>query len=69
MADRTESLTGLTDAEAREFHGYFMQGFIGFTIVALIAHFLVWMWRPWFPSVRGYTSLQDGVTTLASMIC
>lgn len=68
MADRMGSLTGLTDEEAREFHGYFLQGFIGFTIVAIIAHFLVWMWRPWFPSVRGYASLQDGITTLATMI-
>jgi len=68
MADRTESLTGLTDAEAQEFHGYFMQGFIGFTIVALVAHILVWMWRPWLPGVKGYTSLIDGVSTLATMI-
>ncbi len=39
MADRRESLTGLTDEEAREFHGFFMTSFIGFTVVAIIAHF------------------------------
>ncbi|MCZ8187426.1 MAG: light-harvesting antenna LH1, beta subunit [Beijerinckiaceae bacterium] len=68
MADRQGSLTGLTDEEAREFHGFFMTSFIGFTVVAVIAHFLVWMWRPWFPSVKGYASLQDSVTTAASAL-
>ncbi len=68
MADRQGSLTGLTDEEAREFHGFFMTSFIGFTVVAVIAHFLVWMWRPWFPSVKGYAALQDSVTTAASTL-
>lgn len=49
MADnRTGSLSGLTDNEAREFHGIFMTSFIGFTAIAAVAHVLVWMWRPWF---------------------
>jgi hypothetical protein len=26
------------------------------------------MWRPWFPSVKGYASLQDSVTTAASAL-
>jgi len=42
------SLTGLTNGEAQEFHKYFMQGFMGFVGLSLIAHILVWMWRPWF---------------------
>jgi light-harvesting complex 1 beta chain len=29
--ERTGSLSGLTETEAREFHGLFMSGFIGFT--------------------------------------
>ncbi len=70
MADK--SLTGLTHEEAREFHGFFVSGFIGFTVIAIIAHFLVWQWRPWFPSVKGYAALNDGVTStvaaLASLI-
>jgi light-harvesting complex 1 beta chain len=41
------SLSGLTDREAKEFHGVFITSFIGFTIVALIAHVLAWNWRPW----------------------
>ncbi|MCE2968670.1 MAG: light-harvesting protein [Burkholderiales bacterium] len=48
MADEKSSLTGLTDREAKDFHGLFMGSFIGFTIVAIIAHVLAWSWRPWF---------------------
>jgi light-harvesting complex 1 beta chain len=47
MADR-KSISGLTDDEAQEFHAYYMQGMVGFTAVAVIAHILVWAWRPWF---------------------
>lgn len=59
-SDRS-SLSGLTEAEAKEFHSFFMTSFIAFTVIAIIAHFLVWSWRPWFPPVKGYASL-DGVT-------
>jgi len=44
MADNTG---GLTDEEARAFHRYFILGFISFTGVAIVAHFLAWQWRPW----------------------
>jgi len=44
---RSESLTGLTPAEAQEFHKIFMSSFILFTLIAVVAHFLVWIWRPW----------------------
>ncbi len=69
MVDRERrSLTGLTDQEAQEFHKFFIQGFLMFTAVAVVAHILVWMWRPWFPGVRGYAALIDGVNTLTSLI-
>jgi light-harvesting complex 1 beta chain len=45
--DRRGSLSGLTEQEAQEFHGIFMKSFIGFTLVAIVAHVLVWSWRPW----------------------
>ena len=45
--DRKGSLSGLTEQEAKEFHGIFMSSFIGFTVVAIIAHVLVWNWRSW----------------------
>jgi light-harvesting complex 1 beta chain len=56
------SLSGLTEAEAQEFHGLFVKSFIAFTIIAIIAHFLVWSWRPWIPGPKGYAML-DGVTS------
>jgi light-harvesting complex 1 beta chain len=45
--DRKGSLSGLTEQEAREFHGMFVTSFIAFTVIAIIAHVLVWNWRPW----------------------
>ena len=64
MAERdadTGSLSGLTEAEAKEFHRIFMGSFIGFTVVAIIAHVLVWNWRPWLPGEHGYAELiQSG---------
>ncbi|MBY0611279.1 MAG: light-harvesting protein [Beijerinckiaceae bacterium] len=70
MADNNMrgSLSGLTDSEAREFHGIFVTSFIIFTVIALIAHFLVWQWRPWFPKVNGYSSLTEGATYALAQI-
>ena len=62
------SSSGLSEAEAREFHGIFMSSFIGFTIVAIIAHVLAWMWRPWLPGPEGYSSLVDGVNYAATFV-
>jgi len=45
--ERKGSLSGLTEKEVQEFHGIFISSFIGFTAVALVAHVLVWLWRPW----------------------
>ncbi len=67
MASTDTSMSGLTDQEAKEFHGLFMSGFVGFTAVAVIAHILVWSWRPWFPSVKGYAML-DGLVHSASAL-
>jgi light-harvesting complex 1 beta chain len=56
MADQRGSVSGLTESEAREFHGMFVTSFIAFTVIAIIAHFLVWQWRPWLPGVNGYAT-------------
>lgn len=45
--ERSGSMSGLTENEAKEFHGVFVTSFIGFTVVAIVAHVLAWMWRPW----------------------
>lgn len=60
MSDNN-SLSGLSPEEAKEFHSLYVTGFIGFTVIAIVAHILVWQWRPWFPSVEGYSMLIDGV--------
>ena len=66
IVPRTGSLSGLTDAEAREFHGIFISSFIVFLVVAIIAHILAWIWRPWLPGVHGYaTSMLDSAHSLA----
>ncbi|MEM7399019.1 MAG: light-harvesting antenna LH1, beta subunit [Pseudomonadota bacterium] len=59
MAQRTDTLSGLTRDEAREFHGIFVTSFILFTIIAIVAHTLVWLWRPWIPGPKGYASLDS----------
>lgn len=64
------SITGLTEAEAKEFHGIFVTSFIVFTVIAIIAHFLAWQWRPWLPGPNGYTTswLYDAGSVAAHTI-
>ncbi|MEM9461616.1 MAG: light-harvesting antenna LH1, beta subunit [Myxococcota bacterium] len=59
MAKEFNSRTGLTDAEAQEFQAWIMRGFLVFTVIAIVAHVLVWMWRPWFPGEDGYSMLME----------
>lgn len=69
MADKDRSSwTGLNDEEAQEFHNYYLQGTVIFTVVAIVAHYLVWIWRPWIPPSEGYASLIDGVKGVATTI-
>ncbi len=64
MAERDKSLSGLNEDEAKEFHSIFVVSFIAFTIIALIAHLLVWNWRPW-----GWASAQlnDAAVSVAQI--
>lgn len=70
MADenKASSLSGLTEAEAKEFHRFFVTGFLVFTAVAIGAHVLVWLWRPWLPSVDGYSLLEFGQTVAHTLV-
>jgi light-harvesting complex 1 beta chain len=63
-SDERSSLSGLTEAEAQEFHTLFVSSFIAFVVICVIAHILVWAWRPWIPGPKGYAML-DGVTSAA----
>lgn len=39
---------GMNEEEARVFHGYMVTGTAVWVGAAILAHFLVWSWRPWF---------------------
>lgn len=45
--DFDEPLSGLSDDEARAFHTALVRGFGLFTLLAAIAHAMVWSWQPW----------------------
>jgi light-harvesting complex 1 beta chain len=51
--------TYLTDAEAKELHKGFVVSMAFFVFVAVIAHFLVWSWRPWFGASRPYAAIEQ----------
>ncbi len=54
MANEQGSLSGLSEAEAKEFHKIFVTSFLIFVAIAIGAHILAYMWRPWLPSIDGY---------------
>ena len=66
MERRDVSVSGLTEPEAREFHSIFVTSFIVFTVIAIIAHFLVWQWRPWLPPVGGYKDAAAATSTASA---
>ncbi len=59
LQGRDVSVSGMTEAEAREFHSIFLTSFIIFTGIAIFAHILVWFWRPWIPGPGGYKTGLD----------
>ncbi len=59
--EKTGGLMGLTENEAKEFHKIFVQSFIIFTAVAVVAHILAWAWRPWLPPEGGWEAALNGV--------
>ena len=67
MVDNKSSWTGLTDAEAKELHEVYMSGLVLFALIAVVAHILVWLWRPWIPGYDGYSQVE-GATQLAQSV-
>ncbi len=66
-----ESMSGLTPDEAQEFHGHYMKGFMIFTAIAIVAHFLVWIWRPWLQTekmAQASDLLQNSAHTLTTLL-
>lgn len=68
MVGENGSLSGMSETEAREFHSLFMTSFIVFTAIAVVAHILVWMWRPWLPGPGGYRSAIESLTHFAGTL-
>mgnify|MGYP006292117459 FL=1 len=66
MADKGFfSESGLTEGEAKEVNGYVTQFFFIFLAFAIVAHFLVWFWRPWIDtSARGAIETAQAVLTM-----
>ncbi|MBI1391989.1 MAG: light-harvesting protein [Alphaproteobacteria bacterium] len=64
----SDSMSGLTAAQAQEFHKAFMGSFLGFTGIAVVAHILVWTWRPWIPGPNGYASLESTFASIGTFL-
>lgn len=56
------SMSGLNEDEARSFHKMFVASFLGFLAIAIVAHYLVWQWRPWIPGTPGYPAVEQTAT-------
>lgn len=41
-------MSSLSESEAKEFHSAYVMGFGGFVIIASVAHWLLYAWKPWF---------------------
>ena len=52
--DRIGPSTYMTPEEAKAFHSLFVISMGFFVFMACLAHFMVWMWRPWFPGTEPY---------------
>ena len=69
--DDRSSLSGLTEAEAQEFHSLFVTSFIVFTVIAIIAHILVWCGGRGFPvprATRCSTARVSAIHTAMSLV-
>jgi light-harvesting complex 1 beta chain len=67
QTDEKGSFSGLSESEAKEFHKLFVTSFLIFTAIAIVAHILAWMWRPWLPGVNGY-GMVETVQAVRSML-
>ncbi len=58
-------LSGLSEGEAKEFNRIFVISFIVFTGIAVVAHLLAWLWKPWGGNY--HTAMLDSAHTLTSL--
>jgi light-harvesting complex 1 beta chain len=67
MADDKGSVSGLSEAAAKEFHRNFITSAVIFTAVALVAHILAWSWRPWLPALPT-SMIETAQTAVQTML-
>ena len=66
--DQNQSVSGLSENEAKEFHKIFVVSFIVFVAIAIVAHILAWQWRPWLPGPEGYAAVESASAAFGSFI-
>ena len=66
--DRDGLGTYLTPEEAKEFHKIFISSFLAFTAIAVVAHILVWYWRPWLGVGQHTAMLTEHMPTAHAVI-
>ena len=62
------TLSGMTEREAQEFNGLFMTSFLVFVGIAIVAHILVWIWRPWLQTPEVSQASLDTAQSLFTML-
>ena len=62
------SLSGMSEGEAQEFHKFYLQGMWLFVGIAVVAHLLVWIWRPWIAGPNGYAALENVNQTVSALL-
>jgi light-harvesting complex 1 beta chain len=66
--DQNQSISGLSENEAKEFHKIFVVSFIIFVAIAVVAHILAWQWRPWLPGPEGYAMIDSASAAVSSFV-
>ncbi|MBY6204857.1 light-harvesting antenna LH1, beta subunit [Halomonas denitrificans] len=66
--DHKQSISGLSEKEAKEFHKIFVVSFLVFTAIAIVAHILAWQWRPWIPGPEGYAMIDSARAVVGSVV-
>jgi light-harvesting complex 1 beta chain len=61
--------SGLTEAEAKELHGYFTTWFGVYLAFAILAHALMFAWRPWIrPAERAMLEGAEVMSSVANIL-
>lgn len=70
MADENGifSQSGLNEAEAKEVNGFVTQYFLIFLTFAIVAHLLMWIYKPWFTSSEMTTSALETLAPVADAL-